>query len=58
MLLIGRVNRYVVRGVGSGDEDTVREAKAGRVSLGSEDDRLTAESGRMTARRRGANDGG
>jgi hypothetical protein len=38
MLLIGRVNRYVVRGVGSGDEDTVREAKAGRVSLGGEDD--------------------
>jgi hypothetical protein len=58
MLLIGRVNRYVVRGVGSGDEDTVREAKAGRVSLGGEVDRLTAESRRMTARRRGANDGG
>jgi hypothetical protein len=29
----------VVRGVGSGDEDTVREAKAGRVSRGGEDDR-------------------
>jgi hypothetical protein len=28
----------VTRGVGSGDEDTIREAKAGRVSRGGEDD--------------------